>query len=395
MFTWPLNTNSFNLLDKLKISKFILTDDRWTQGKYVKQYEDLWSDYVGSKAVMVSSGSTANELIALRTKHELEQLNKWPKKNKVLFPANTWISSVSPWVNFGFEPVFIDINSDFGMCHREFLAYIKKYGVTNVAGVFYTTLLGFCPDSLIDIQEECKKRGIFFKLDNCESSFSKISLDEYEDRNINSLATSSTSFYLSHLTTSGSEGGMIFCDNEEEHQWYLLARSHGMTKSLNSYYDGFVVDGYRNFDVDERFDFSMMGSNYRSSDYAAFPAILDFQNKDRYINHRVEMYALFEDNLRDDIRTPDPSIGVPFALPIVCESLDLLNNIKFYCNRNGIEYRPVVGGNLLRHTAFKKYGNPEDYPEADFIHKNGIYIGLNQSVTAKMIKKFCRDIDKL
>ena len=30
--------------------------------------------------------------------------------NKVVFPANTWISSVSPWLNFGFEPIFVDLD---------------------------------------------------------------------------------------------------------------------------------------------------------------------------------------------------------------------------------------------------------------------------------------------
>lgn len=395
MFDWPLNTNTFSCSDKLRMSWFLLSNDRWTQGEKVRDYERLWEEYTDSKTIMVSSGSTANELIALKTKSDLIQKGLWPNKNKVLFPANTWISSVSPWINFGFQPVFVDIDVNLGMSYVDLYdKYSNRAGQETFAGVFYTTLLGFCPRTIIEIKKFCDEKRLFFYLDNCESSFSSVEVGG-QVKNINSLAISSTSFYLSHLTTTGSEGGMIFCESEEDHKWFLMARNHGMVKSLLPYYGSFETDNYRNWGTDERFDFRLMGSNYRSSDLAAFAATLDFENRDKIILHRTELYEQFATTVRKEIKIPETCLAVPFSLPIICSDPGLLNNIKFFCHSHNIEYRPIVGGNLLRQTAFKGYGKPESFPYADFIHKHGIYIGLNQTVTPKMVEFFVKGISKL
>lgn len=395
MFDWPLNTNTFSFSDKLRMSYFLLSCDRWTQGEKVKEYEKLWEEYVGCKAIMVSSGSAANELIALKAKSDLIQKGLWPNKNKVLFPANTWISSVSPWVNLGFEAVFVDIDENLGM---DLDKLCVTYNISSIrgrfAGVFYTTLLGFVPESILNIQNWCSLVNLPFYLDNCESSFSSINIDG-QIHNINSVATSSTSFYLSHLTTTGSEGGMVFCEDEEDHKWFLMARNHGMVKSLLPYYGSFETDNYRNWGVDERFDFRLLGSNYRSSDLAAFAAILDFENRDKIIIHRTELYQQFKEEIKKEVKIPEMGLSVPFCLPIIVDDVCLLNNIKFFCHANGIEYRPIVGGNLLRQTAFKGYGKPESFPYADYIHKHGIYIGLNTQTTPKMIDSFVKGISKL
>ncbi len=61
----------------------------------------------------------------------------------------------------------------------------------------------------------------------------------------------------------------------------------------------------------------------------------------------------------------------------------------------GIEHRPIVGGNLLRHTAFKDYGNPDDYPVAQWAHDCGLYIGLHEGVTEKMVVELAKKLNKL
>ena len=69
-FVWPLNDSSFTFLDRLKICSFILNKkNNWTQGKYVKKIEEAFKNFVGSKyAIFVSSGSTADTLLAMSLK---------------------------------------------------------------------------------------------------------------------------------------------------------------------------------------------------------------------------------------------------------------------------------------------------------------------------------------
>jgi CDP-6-deoxy-D-xylo-4-hexulose-3-dehydrase len=54
-------------------------------------------------------------------------------------------------------------------------------------------------------------------------------------------------------------------------------------------------------------------------------------------------------------------------------------------NKYKIEYRPVVGGNLLRQPYLKDHiisGKTENL-NVDIVHENGIYIGNNQFVSDK------------
>lgn len=84
---WPLMKNSITWMDKLRLVKFILTSNKYTNGDNVKKLEKAWSKWLGVKySLFVSSGSTANLLLIAAVK----ELYKIPNGSKVLIPANTW-----------------------------------------------------------------------------------------------------------------------------------------------------------------------------------------------------------------------------------------------------------------------------------------------------------------
>ena len=57
-------------------------------------------------------------------------------------------------------------------------------------------------------------------------------------------------------------------------------------------------------------------------------------------------------------------------------------------DKNGIEYRPIIGGNLLRQPFLKNYGieTKKEKLNVDFIHDNGIYLGNNHFIGGKEIE---------
>ena len=57
--------------------------------------------------------------------------------------------------------------------------------------------------------------------------------------------------------------------------------------------------------------------------------------------------------------------------------------MKLAFNKNGIEYRPVVAGNLLAQPFLSKYKieTKKEVINADIIQKQGVYIGNNHFVT--------------
>jgi len=379
---WPLAVSNFTVLDKLKIGAWLLKENHWSAGEWVRRYEQQWEDYTGAPyAIMVSSGSAANLLIAQRRKHELMQGGEWPQKNKVVFPVVNWISAVSPWIQLGFQPVFMDVSSN--MCSsgdQVSIALLDK----DVGAVFYTTLLGLSGD-LDRIQKICDHRSVPLYLDNCESSFSL-----WDERHFCNFGTSSTSFYFSHHTSGNQEGGMVFCQTAEEACWYRMARNHGMTRGM--------PDAYKNPEAHPHFDFYLMGSNHRSSNLIAYMASLDFRRALDFCWKRRALSAKFTHELDDkNYENPHMLLGnsVPLVLPIVCRKDGGIVKVKKLLNKLGIEHRPIVGGNLLRHTAFRGYGKAKQFKRANHIHDEGLYIGLHSKVTARMVQDLANQLNDL
>ena len=214
-YNWHLGHSSMTLWDKLKISKFLLTNDKWTVGPEIEKYEKKWAEYTGCPyVVMVGSGSAANELIALYRREELKKSGEWVcGENKVLFNVVNWISSVSVFANFSFKPVFVDVDlRNLNPSVEQVLAKLDED--PEIKTVFYTTLLGQSCD-LEKLFNECQKREVKLLLDNCESSFSweVFNKDGFCDdyrRHFCNIVTSSTSVYASHFTSGMQEAGLLF-----------------------------------------------------------------------------------------------------------------------------------------------------------------------------------------
>jgi CDP-4-dehydro-6-deoxyglucose reductase, E1 len=386
--SWNLNESNFTFLDRLKICKFFLGKKNfWTMADQVQKYEKAMADYVGCKyAVFVSSGSTANTILAMLLKDK-------SKSTTVVFPSTTWITSISPFIREGFKPHFIDVNmQDLSMD----LDILEKYLETSsdeVACVFITSLLGFVPDiDRIRRIESTYKVKIMF--DNCENT-----LGTYRGKNISSFFTSTTSTYFGHQLQS-VEGGFIFTNDQLEYEYCLMARNHGMVRSLTK--DSKIK--YANSQVDERFDFYQLGSNFRNTNINAFIGLLDLKRVNEYINTRQTLYTLLISRL-DNTLVALPKIrllnsgsnceDVPFCIPLLFKDKNSLELTKGFCNVNKIEFRPIISGNLLRQTCLKGYSDPTYYPSSEYLHNYGMYIGLHNKLTVKHINMLVKFLNQL
>jgi len=156
-----------------------------------------------------------------------------------------------------------------------------------------------------------------------------------------------------------------------------------MTRSLKD------SKNIQNKEVDSQFDFYQLGSNFRNTDINAFIGLLDFNRLDKLKLKREELFNYFvkyTNNIK--LKTKNgKSNHSPFCIPIICDSKEQKADMLEFCRENKIETRPIISGNLLKQTCYNKYGNPQDYPNSDFIHNNGFYIGLHYNVSTKQVKK--------
>lgn len=394
-FKYPLQIDPFSWLDKAKVGAFILAGNRLTQGDKVREYEAIWEKQTGAKyAVFVNSGSSANFLIALRLKDKLIKNGKWNKRKIIILPAITWATSVTPWTILGFKPYFIDIaDHNWGLNYDLTKEYLDK-NHTKVAAIFPTALLGM---NFQDHLFRLKYPDVTLLFDGCEASFNKNTFKN--DISIFSQATSTTSTFFAHYANS-IEGGLIFCDNEEDYAWYLMARNHGLVRSLYPYIDRFenlekTLDRYRNLDVGDQFDFNIEGMNLRNTEINAYFGILDSYKWDEMIEKRKTLASLWRIKLdrekydvSDCLRTNG---NVPFALPIVVKNL-IDSKVEECLIKLGVEYRPIISGSLRYQKIFKKYMRGS-YPVADHLHSHGIYIGLNTKLKESDIEKISFELN--
>jgi CDP-4-dehydro-6-deoxyglucose reductase, E1 len=386
---WKLNESNFTFLDRLKICSFFLNEKNfWTMSDRVQAYELAMADWVGSKyAVFVSSGSTANTLLAMYLKDTTPSYKKI-----VVLPSTTWITSVSPFIREGFEPYFIDINiQDLSIDLDKVEEYLKDNS-DQVACVFITSLLGFVPDvDRIKLIES--KYNVKIMFDNCENTFGT-----YKGKNTSSFLTSTTSTYFGHQLQS-VEGGFIFTNDQQEWEYYLMARNHGMVRSITG-----NKTKYSNTNVDSRFDFYLFGNNFRNTNINALIGLLDLNRASQYINTRQYMYSLLNAQLTSKfvtlpkmrlLREGSNYNDVPFCIPLIFTDKKYLNATKEFCEVNKIETRPIISGNLLRQTCLKNFADPLDYPTSEYLHNHGMYIGLHNKITKNHITKLVTFLNQL
>jgi CDP-6-deoxy-D-xylo-4-hexulose-3-dehydrase len=362
----PLNINNFSILDRIKLAFYLLNPKNfWTISNQTLAFEKEIAEFVGSNyAVYVSSGSTANTLLAMYVKDFF--FNK--TRNQIILPSTTWQTSCSPWIREGFKPVFLDISlKDFSMDLDSLSSYLKENN-KKVSCVFITSLIGFTPN--IDRIKSLQKTypDIYFALDNCENT-----LSSYKLKNVSSYFTSTTS--------------------TEEYELFCSYRNHGMVRGRSKEF----ISKYKNNDVDEKFDFCVLGNNFRNTDINAFLGRLDLKKAQEYIQSRRKLSHAFYSNLNKkyskyvNYKTED----VPFCLPIICDSIEEKNKLLNYCKENEIETRPIISGNLLRQSCYKKYGKYKDYKNSEILHQRGFYIGLYFGLQEEYLLKLAKDMNNL
>jgi CDP-6-deoxy-D-xylo-4-hexulose-3-dehydrase len=378
---WPLMKNTINWKDKYELIKFIVFSDRFTNGPKVCEFEQAWSRWLGSKySLYVSSGSTANFLLVAAVK----ELYKIPNGSKVVVPACTWVTNVSPILQLGLEPVFSDISLDHFSFDTE-----KLPNDPTIKIVFVTHLLGL--DAPIEKLKEFYPNAIFIE-DICESHGVEDPLGMRRGSH-SSLASTFSFYYGHHMTTI--EGGMISTNNKELYELMRLKRSHGLAREMSA--SEFAKAVEKHPDIDSRFLFMSDGYNFRNTELGAVLGLSQLKRLDDSISIRRRNYIHFVKKLEqfsDHVYVPDPSPrNSSFVFPVVCKTPDLMKRIKNVLHSRGIENRPIVAGNLLRQPFLENFAKIA-LPNADILNDNGVYVGNNQFVTLDMVDALIDVISK-
>jgi CDP-6-deoxy-D-xylo-4-hexulose-3-dehydrase len=374
--SWKLQENVLEPADLQELVHFIQTTTRFTQFAKVREFEEAWSRWQSCRySVYVNSGSSAN-LIMMNV---MKQRGEWRNGDEVLVPAVTWTTNVTPIEQSGLTPVFVDVNlEDFSFDYDDLQRKISS----RTRAVFVTHLIGF-PANIARIKAAIAGKGIELLEDCCESHGAHIGGVKVG----NHAPYSSFSFYWGHHITT-VEGGMLCSDSEELYHLALLKRSHGLARELPPHLH--ETWARRHPDVDFNFLFLTDGYNFRNTEFNAVIGLAQIKKLDNYIETRNLNHHRFLEILADYRRhliLPDhPGIS-SFCLPFLFKKEDAKRRFEKLLGARRIEFRPIISGNLLRQPHFRRYGNPDKFPNAEFLHRNAFYIGNNQFVGPSRLKR--------
>ena len=385
---WPLMGETITFTDRLKMAWFTLTAKKFTFGEKVKKFEKEWSEWIHHRnetySLYVSSGSTANFLLVAG----VMELYGLKKGDKVLLPACTWMTNVAPIIQLGLTPVFCDINlENFSFDLDDARKIARKH---DIKMIFVTHLLGFSADN--EALQKIFKRAIIID-DVCESHGCTDMIGN--KRGSNSLGATFSFYFGHHMSTI--EGGMVTTNNKDLYDLMKVKRSHGMARESTKFKD--YADLYP--EIDKQFLFVTDGYNFRNHEICAVLGSSQLKRLDKMIEIRNRNHDIFTSiidkypNLFYNIK--NSTTNSSFCLPFICKSKGIMLTMKETFAENGIEYRPVVSGNLLAQPFLKDYKieTDKERTNAELVHSQGVYIGNSHFVTVEDMQFLKQVVEKI
>lgn len=369
---------------KTKLCKFIEKSPQFSFGSHCLEFEKNFAKWQKRKhCTFLNSGSSAN----LAVIQALLNLGRIKIGDEVGFSALTWATNVMPLIELGLKPIPVDIELDtLNISSKKLLVVLEKY---KLKMLFITNLLGFC-DDIDEIKEICDKKGIILIEDNCESLGTV-----YKRKLLGNYGIASTfSFYVGHHMST-IEGGAICTDDEELATMLGIVRAHGWDRNLSLERQNAIRNKYKvNSTFYSRYTFYDLGYNLRPTEINGFIGNVQLQYLDEIIEKRRENFLtiapkIYSKNQRYyPLRYNHIQLISNFAIPVVCKSRDIRDELVAKCNGK-LEIRPIVGGDMTQQPFFSKYVKKllVENPNARLAHEQGLYFGNNPELTRKEINE--------
>tara|TARA_R110000824_G_scaffold294113_1_gene482424 strand:- start:16035 stop:17204 length:1170 start_codon:yes stop_codon:yes gene_type:complete len=385
-----LNKNKITLvkdtIDKHDIDKLIAWlggNPRLTKGDLTIELEEKWSRWLGVKySVFCNSGSSAN----LAAIYSLLLSNKLRNK-KIIVPAVSWVTTVSPTIQLGMFPIICDCNKDnLGLDLDELERIIKE---DDPASLILVHALGF-PNDMDKIMELCEKHNIMVIEDTCESIGS-----EYDGKKLGSIGDIGTfSFYFGHHMST-IEGGMISTNDIDLYHLLLSIRSHGWDRDLPDYKKNILRNKYNISEFRAFYTFYYPGFNLRSTDLQAFIGLGQLEKIDDIVSKRKNNFDLYHKNIKNKEWKINPNNKMfvsNFAYPIITSKIEELVNAL---QDNNIETRPLICGSISKQPFWVDRYGITDTKTADWLHNKGLYLPNNHQMTDKEIMLIINVVNKI
>lgn len=389
-----------------------LTDamlDFWlTTGRFSDAFEKRFAEWIGVKyAHLVNSGSSANLIAFMALTAPELGVRQIRKGDEVITVACGFPTTVTPILQYGAVPVFVDVtvpqyNIDASMLEAALSPRTKAVMIAHTLGN---------PFDLSAVKAFCDKHGLWLVEDNCDALGTKYTIGD-ETRFTGTWGDIGTSsFYPPHHMTMG-EGGCVYTNNPVLHRMILSYRDWGRDCICPSGRDNFC--GHR-FDgqygelprgYDHKYVYSHLGYNLKATDMQAAIGCEQLKKFPSFIERRRHNWAYLRKALaplEDRLILPEPSPNSEpswfgFLISVRPESGLERNAVTRFIEDKNVQTRLLFSGNLIKHPCFNQLRGTDAYrvvgdlTNTDFIMDNTFWVGVYPGMTDEKLDYMSRII---
>ena len=385
---------TISITDKSKeLIKEILDSGRVSSGKYVREFEEEFAKLVGTKEAVAVGTGTAADTLALAVLHDFGA----KRNDEIIVPALSFVATGSAVLHAGFKPIFVDIKRETLNIDSE---KIEEKITEKTRAIMPVHLIG--KPAEMDIINEIAKKHNLYVIEDAAESHGAI----YKGRKVGTLGDMAAySLYLAHIIST-VEGGIVVTDRSDFAEILRSLRTHGRackckvcTLNLQS---GYCPKRFQ-YDEDIRFVFERIGYSSKMNELEAAIGLGNLDIYDEILEKRRrnlkslrESFKKFEPYLITIEESRDEEIG-PHAFPIIVQEGAPFNREQLgrFLEKNGVETRHLFSSMPTQCKGFSFLGYKlGDFPNAEYIGKNGLHIGVHQDLNEEHIDYFINKVDE-
>lgn len=378
-----------------------------TSGHYVQEFESGLADFLNIKyCSLVNSGSSANlcAFMALTSPQLKERQIK--KGDEVIAVAAAFPTTVTPIIQYGAVPVFIDVTIPE---YNIDITKLEEARTEKTKAVFLAHTLGN-PFDLQYIRDFCDKYQLWLIEDNCDALGSKYYYNG-EWRMTGTIGDLSTySFYPPHHITLG-EGGAVCTNNVQLYRLVNSFRDWGRDCWCASGVDDTCKHRYTQqfgelpYGYDHKYVYSHFGYNLKSTDMQASVGCAQLKKLPKFVEARKENWKYLKERLEqaadkiilpEQVKNSDPS-WFGFLMTVKEDAGFTRDELVQFLEAHNIQTRLLFSGNYIKHPCFDEmrasgtgYRIVGNLDNTDRIMRDsfwiGVYPGMNKEKLDYMIE---------
>ena len=358
--------------------------------------------------VLTNSGSSANLLMmaAMTSK----RLYDFPKGTKVIVPVAGFPTTVNPIFQFGFEPVFVDIELDTLNLNIEQVKEAAEQ--TDAKIITFAHVLGN-PPNMDEVMKIVNEHNLILLEDCCDALGTT-----YDGKPLGSFGEmASCSFFPAHHITMG-EGGFVATRTPEQEkvvrsfrEWgrgcYCVGRKANLSKKgtcgcrFSNWLPALPEEIF-----DHKFVYEEIGFNLKPVEMQSSMGLVQLEKLPKIHERRKENYAnLFKvfEKYEEYFHLPratEKSDHSWFSFPMTIRDGAPFKrrDITQFLEDNKIQTRTYFAGNILLQPAYSHLNPIEDtikkYPVATKVTKDTFFVGASPVIDKVQIDYIESIVDK-